>query len=147
MTPTDREEETPQEESVVKNTLFSQKKGTDYSTLGAVLSSIPSPPITRTKDLARLHVDETLFDDAIQFALTRPQVSAHAPIASAMLEYLSRTVPHFNKSEFGATALEDALKTTYPELWARFFAHAMVEPRWKNTVKRHQTPRRKNRNI
>lgn len=115
------------------DTLFTQAKTNESRVLEGVLSE----PNTPRRVNNRVAIDQTKFEAAVRFALNRPQISTHAPVASALLEYLAHTVPHFNKSEFCALAIETALQIKHPELWAVFFGHAMIEPKWKQTVLRN----------
>ena len=115
------------------DTIFTQAKTNEACVLAGVLSE-PTTPLRAN----RFVIDQPKFDAAVRFALNRPQISTHAPVASALLEYLAHIVPHFNKSEFCATAIETAIQTKHPELWAVFFGHALIEPKWKQTVLRNK---------
>jgi hypothetical protein len=59
-----------------------------------------------------------------------------SPVASAVLEYLVRTVPGVNKSAVCADAIERALQDAYPDLWATVCERAAAEPHRKKTYNR-----------
>jgi post-segregation antitoxin (ccd killing protein) len=55
--------------------------------------------------------------DCIAGNLYRETISVYSPRVTVTLEYLSRTVPKFNISEYCRKSIETELKTRLPELW------------------------------
>lgn len=106
-------------------TLFSRPKNPIApDMLAGILSPTDSVPSNH-------RADQPLVEAALAFAKSRPQTTMHDPLASAILEYLTRTVPGFNKSSFCAAAIDRALQSTYPDLWAMMYDRAQNDPRWR----------------
>lgn len=130
----------PQPDAHKKPSLI-QKSPLDESPLNALLSDGPRPNAERGVQPrpplpSPASVDADKVAAALAFALGRPQVTTHAPLASALLEYCDHTIPHFNKSAFCARACEAALEAAYPDLWKLFCAQAMTTPRFAKLVRR-----------
>lgn len=88
--------------------------------------------------------DEETLKEAIIVGLNKERVSLYSPIVSMMHEYMDRTTPQFNRSEFGAKNLETFYKRKFPDLWNAIEA-AMNDPdiQKHNKKRRTATPLRK----
>jgi hypothetical protein len=85
--------------------------------------SIPDKGITYTKDGIREKGDDIsdpLISKAKKESEHYPRVTIYSPTSSAVLRYLTLTVPRFKMSETAAAILEAGLKKKYPEQYAKF---------------------------